>query len=78
MELAELKNKVAEYNSRLKAKGVSFTEYTAPCCGATIETRQAPAGERWDTLSTCQHCGGLHMKITEGAQAHGIAVQMLN
>lgn len=62
--LAELRQRVDEYMARLKVMGVQTLAYSAPCCGNQLETRAAPVGDKWDTLATCHHCGGLYMKIT--------------
>lgn len=59
------------YNNRLKADGIKLIAFKCPGCGQSIETRPAPKGEEWDTLSTCPHCSALFMKITEGKKAYG-------
>lgn len=56
----------------LKARSVAITDYQCPnnaCTGPRIETRAAPVGEYWDTISTCPYCNTLHMKWTRGANA---------
>lgn len=64
-KLATLRRRHDEYIARLKAAGNKVITVDLPC-GHQTETPAAPEGEVWDTLSTCQHCGALYMKITSG------------
>ena len=61
--LAKLRAKHNAYMFQWKASGRRTLAYTAPCCGATIETTAPPKGETWDSLATCPHCGELHFKV---------------
>jgi uncharacterized Zn finger protein (UPF0148 family) len=69
-----LKQQYEDYIARLRTRGDDITNYECPDCGAVIDTKAAPEGESWDTLSTCPHCEGLHMKFTTGNSAHGEAL----
>lgn len=66
--LADLRRRGAEYNDKLRAKGIKLVTYRLPCCLAQSESRVQPPGETqaWDTLATCEHCGALYLKITQG------------
>ena len=64
MNLTTLKQKHDDYNAKLKARGVKMLAYTVPCCNGQMEGRAAGAGEKWDSLATCPHCGELYMQIT--------------
>lgn len=61
-----------EYNDRLKAEGIKLIAFSCPSCNESIETRPAPKGDTWDTLSNCPHCGSMFMKITKGKKAYGL------
>lgn len=58
---------LAEYNAymaRWKGSKKPVLPYTAPCCGAQLETPvPRDVRETWDSLCTCAHCGGTYMKI---------------
>jgi ssDNA-binding Zn-finger/Zn-ribbon topoisomerase 1 len=69
-----LKQQYENYIARLRARGDEITNYECPDCGGVIDTKAAPEGESWDTLSTCPHCEALHMKSTNGSSAHGEAL----
>lgn len=69
-----LKERHEDYIARLRARGDEITNYECPDCGGVIDTMAAPEGESWDTLSTCPHCEGLHMKFTNGSSADGEAL----
>lgn len=73
MAAASLMHRYTEYNDRLKAQGIKLIAFACPCCTKSIETRPAPRGELWDTLSSCPHCNALYMKITKGKKAFGCA-----
>jgi hypothetical protein len=62
--LTELKQKHGEYIAKAKAKGMKTLTFRTPCCEKDVEDRAAPAGEKWDTLATCPHCGAMYMKIS--------------
>ncbi len=65
--LIGLRERHNDYIARVKALGKAIVTFKAPCCGKDIETPAAPSAERWTTLATCQHCGALYMKVTEGS-----------
>jgi Zn finger protein HypA/HybF involved in hydrogenase expression len=71
-----LKQDYEDYFARLRQRGEPITEYRCPDCDQPIMTRAAPYGEVWDTLATCPHCEGLHMKITSGANARAEQVSL--
>lgn len=65
-------NKLQQYQNyidRLQSMGKQIATYKCPTCQSEIKTQAAPAGEVWDTLSTCPHCDSLHLKFTKGATA---------
>lgn len=70
-EPEDLKAKHEAYISSIKAKGEPTTVYQLPCCGNELEERAAPAGEKWDTLAICPHCGAVYMKMTTGSHIVG-------
>jgi Zn finger protein HypA/HybF involved in hydrogenase expression len=74
--MASLLKLYTDYNDRLKAQGIKLIEFACPCCAEKIETRPAPRGEEWDSLAQCPHCDAMYTKITEGATAHGLLVQV--
>lgn len=61
------------YYTALKEKGVPLVSFTCPHCAKPIETEAAPAGVQWDTHSMCPHCENPYLKITQGANAVGLA-----
>lgn len=54
--------------SALVKAGVPMTDYTANCCGETLQTRSNPTTEDWDTVAHCPHCGETYIKITLAEQ----------
>lgn len=72
MATATLMQRYTEYNDRLKAQGVKLIAFACPACNQNIETREAPKGDVWDTLSDCPHCNAMFMKITKGKKAYGL------
>jgi len=75
MDLAKLKAAYLAYNEKMRVAGIPLASYSVPCCGAILESRAAPDGECWDTLSICPECGGMHMKITNGAMVDAFALE---
>ncbi len=72
MSLREMAAVHAGYIASLQVRGLQVLTFDAPCCGEPIETRAAPRGQQWDTLSMCHHCGALFMKITTSTKAVGL------
>jgi len=60
------------YISGLRAAGDPITTYQTPCCSKALECRAGVSGEVWDTLTTCVHCGALHVRITTAEGATGV------
>ncbi|KPX46955.1 hypothetical protein ALO68_200094 [Pseudomonas syringae pv. helianthi] len=72
MACATLMQLYTEYNDRLKAQGIKLITFSCPNCNESVETRPAPKGDTWDTLSDCPHCNSMFMKITKGKKAFGL------
>ena len=70
--MSELQQKYQEYIDKLEARGMAVAIYACPDCKEEIKTQAAPADEYWDTLATCPHCEGMHLKITNGSKARAI------
>jgi hypothetical protein len=60
----KLKQEHEQYIALLRAAGDPITTYQTPCCGKAVECRAGVSGEVWDTLTTCVHCGALHVRVT--------------
>ncbi len=69
-----LKNAHGEYINRLIRNGHAVTQYCCPTCDETIDTKEAPHGEEWDSVATCYECGELHIKYTSGGCAWGMPI----
>lgn len=54
------------YIRRVETRGGKLIIFICPDCGQDIKTLPAPAGEIWDTISTCPHCEQSFVKITNG------------
>lgn len=54
------------YIAKLRAAGKLVVYYFCPHCEKQIDTQAAPVGVKWDTLSACPHCQGVHFKVTKG------------
>lgn len=71
--LPDLRQSHHSYIERAKAAGMRVITYTAPCCGAQVETT-APKrrGEQWDTLTVCPNCGTQGLKVVkrDGVTVH--------
>ncbi|CAI8959982.1 Small CPxCG-related zinc finger protein [Pseudomonas soli] len=67
-----LLERYTEYNNRLKSQGIKFVEFACPGCRGNLETRPAPRGEKWDTLSECPFCNALFLKITDGPRVYAL------
>lgn len=73
-ELLGLAERHDDHIARVKALDKVIISFKAPCCGKDIETPAAPAGQSWSTLATCQHCGELYKKFTDGEHAFGLTL----
>lgn len=62
----------SQWVADMKERGIPTIMYKCPHCLGSIVTCKAPAGEKWDTLSSCPHCDQTHMKLTDGANAKGV------
>ena len=61
-----------DYIAKLESAGKPITSYVYPECQGAIKTQAAPAGQAWDTLSSCPHCDELHLKLTTGTTAWAV------
>lgn len=66
------KQQYLDYIAKLEVMGKPVKAYECPGCKGEIKTQTAPAGQAWDTLSSCPHCDELHMKLTNGATAWAV------
>lgn len=55
-----------KYVRRVEQNGRKLITFKCPDCRRVIKTLPAPAGEIWDTISTCPHCERSFVKITNG------------
>jgi len=62
-----------DFVDRYQAGGDPMLSLNCPHCQGSILTVPAPAGETWDTLSTCPHCGGIYFKVVTDTVASGTA-----
>lgn len=60
----DLKAQHEQYIAGLREAGDPITQYLTPCCNKIVDCRAGVSGEIWDTLVTCPHCGGLHIRVT--------------
>ncbi|OFC62605.1 hypothetical protein [Candidatus Erwinia dacicola] len=59
-----IKEKYAAFIKRVEGNGTATLGFYCPHCKSAILTLAAPAGETWDSMSTCPYCEGIFMKIT--------------
>jgi hypothetical protein len=76
LEPSPLKLKHDEYIAKCRAAGDKLVAYRVPCCGGLLETRAAPRGEVWDTVSQCPHCGHLYIKLTRGSEIEALSMEI--
>lgn len=66
-----LKEKHAEFISRVKAYGGNVLSLTCPLCKVAHEVPGPMPGEVWDTITTCPECEGHFIKICTHTEARG-------
>lgn len=62
-DLVKLRRLQARYMAHWKGTGRPWHAYLTPCCGKTMETSAPSSDDTWDSLTMCEHCGALHMKL---------------
>ncbi|EBS6311375.1 hypothetical protein PL246_09755 [Salmonella enterica] len=54
------------YIRQVESRNGKLITFKCPDCNQDIKTLATPAGEVWDTISTCPHCEQSFVKITKG------------
>lgn len=70
--LQKLRDETNAYLLRVAAGGKRILPYPCPDCEEQLFTPCPKAKpEEWDSLTTCIHCGGTHMKLVSATVAQG-------